>query len=136
MLPTSPATGKSHLQSSRQVSPRTLVWLICVQGLMLLVVGPLIDKVITEQWVLQYAWSPAAAHQLLLSCALAVLVNISQFMCLGRFSAVSFQVSHVPSPTLTAGFRLHAATIDHDAPSVMFLAQSLHIGMYCCMSCH
>lgn len=29
---------------------------------------------------------------LFLSCALAVLVNVSQFMCLGRFSAVSFQV--------------------------------------------
>ena len=29
---------------------------------------------------------------MVVSCLLAVLVNISQFMCLGRFSAVSFQV--------------------------------------------
>lgn len=36
---------------------------------------------------------PAAASVVMAaSCALAVLVNVSQFMCLGRFSAVSFQV--------------------------------------------
>ena len=29
---------------------------------------------------------------MVVSCTLAVLVNVSQFMCLGRFSAVSFQV--------------------------------------------
>lgn len=79
---------RKHLVSSHQLLSNTAH----IQGLMLLVVGPLIDQVITEQWVLQYAWSQAAAQQLLLSCALAVLVNISQFMCLGRFSAVSFQV--------------------------------------------
>jgi drug/metabolite transporter (DMT)-like permease len=33
-----------------------------------------------------------AALVMTASCLLAVLVNISQFMCLGRFSAVSFQV--------------------------------------------
>lgn len=35
---------------------------------------------------------PAAMVTMVLSCTLAVLVNVSQFMCLGRFSAVSFQV--------------------------------------------
>lgn len=63
-----------------------------LQGAMLMVIGPLIDQAITKQWVLDYAWTKPAAQQLLVSCALAVLVNISQFMCLGRFSAVSFQV--------------------------------------------
>jgi len=94
---------------------------------MLLVVGPLIDQVITEQWVLQYAWSQAAAQQLLLSCALAVLVNISQFMCLGRFSAVSFQVSTVCAPTPTAGYTLHVTTNDYDTSMLLF-AQFLHTG--------
>lgn len=59
---------------------------------MLLLVGPFIDQAIGKQWVLDYTWTQPAVRQLLLSCALAVLVNISQFMCLGRFSAVSFQV--------------------------------------------
>lgn len=59
---------------------------------MLLAIGPLIDQSITQQWVLDYVWTRPAVQQLVLSCGLAVLVNISQFMCLGRFSAVSFQV--------------------------------------------
>jgi hypothetical protein len=69
-------------------------WLLlhCLQGAVLLVAGPLIDQAISKQWVLDYTWTQPALQQLLLSCALAVLVNISQFMCLGRFSAVSFQV--------------------------------------------
>lgn len=62
---------------------------------MLLCIGPLIDQAITKQWVLDYGWTQPSLSQLLLSCALAVLVNISQFMCLGRFSAVSFQVRMV-----------------------------------------
>lgn len=37
-------------------------------------------------------WLAAAAIVMATSCSLAVLVNVSQFMCLGRFSAVSFQV--------------------------------------------
>jgi solute carrier family 35 protein E3 len=59
---------------------------------MLLAIGPFIDQSITQQWVLNYGWTRPAVQQLALSCGLAVLVNISQFMCLGRFSAVSFQV--------------------------------------------
>ena len=63
-----------------------------LQGLMLLCIGPVIDQGITQQWVLHYVWTKPALLQLVLSCGLAVLVNISQFMCLGRFSAVCFQV--------------------------------------------
>jgi hypothetical protein len=59
---------------------------------MLLCIGPVIDQGITKQWVLDYVWTEPALLQLVLSCGLAVLVNISQFMCLGRFSAVCFQV--------------------------------------------
>lgn len=42
--------------------------------------------------MLDYTWSTAAAVALATSCALAVLVNLSQFACLGRFTAVSYQV--------------------------------------------
>jgi solute carrier family 35 protein E3 len=59
---------------------------------MLLLVGPYIDQAVSQRWIADYTWSSAALQQLLLSCALAVLVNVSQFMCLGRFSAVTFQV--------------------------------------------
>jgi solute carrier family 35 protein E3 len=60
--------------------------------MLLLVVGPAVDYAVSRQWVTQYEFSGAAAACLALSCAIAVLVNISQFMCLGRFSALTFQV--------------------------------------------
>ncbi|KAG1664241.1 hypothetical protein FOA52_003494 [Chlamydomonas sp. UWO 241] len=63
-----------------------------VQGLMLLVVGPFLDAQITGKWVLDFHAAPAPMWWLAFSCAVSVLVNISQFMCLGRFSAVTFQV--------------------------------------------
>lgn len=63
---------------------------------MLLAIGPFVDQAVSRRWILDYTWTLPAARQLLLSCALAVLVNISQFMCLGRFSAVTFQVGTPP----------------------------------------
>lgn len=62
------------------------------QAWTLLLVGPFIDKMVSGEWVMRYSFSTGAMVTLLASCTLAVLVNISQFMCLGRFSAVSFQV--------------------------------------------
>ncbi|GLC37605.1 hypothetical protein PLESTB_001668700 [Pleodorina starrii] len=64
-----------------------------VQGVMLLLVGPFVDKAVTSRWLLQYDVSVPALTCLFWSCAVAVLVNISQFMCLGRFSAITFQVT-------------------------------------------
>jgi hypothetical protein len=62
------------------------------QGAMLLAAGPFVDQLVCRRWVLDYAWQRGAVAALGVSCGLAVLVNVSQFMCLGRFSAVSFQV--------------------------------------------
>jgi len=46
---------------------------------------------VVHQWVFQYDYRSAAVACLALSCAVAVGVNVSQFACLGRFSAVSYQ---------------------------------------------
>ncbi|KAL6768234.1 CGL7 [Auxenochlorella protothecoides x Auxenochlorella symbiontica] len=62
------------------------------QAWTLLVVGPFVDKVVSGGWVFHYTLTHGALVWLIGSCILAVLVNITQFMCLGRFSAVSFQV--------------------------------------------
>lgn len=62
------------------------------QAWTLLLVGPFLDKLVSKDWVFTYNWTSAAVMVLFASCTLAVLVNVSQFMCLGRFSAVSFQV--------------------------------------------
>ena len=63
-----------------------------------------------DAWVLDYDWRTAAAVAFGASCALAVLVNLSQFMCLGRFTAVSYQVGFRSSRVL--------ATYRRSAPGV------------------
>ncbi|PSC69736.1 UDP-galactose transporter 2 [Micractinium conductrix] len=62
------------------------------QAWTLLLVGPFIDKLVSADWVFAYRFTSSSMSTMIVSCSLAVLVNISQFMCLGRFSAVSFQV--------------------------------------------
>ncbi|GAB4834790.1 UDP-rhamnose/UDP-galactose transporter 1 [Ancistrocladus abbreviatus] len=41
---------------------------------------------------MDYKMSTGATLFILLSCLLAVFCNVSQYLCIGRFSAVSFQV--------------------------------------------
>ena len=65
---------------------------ISLQGLTLLMMGPALDYYIKNDWVTNYTWTSAALAALALSCGSAVAVNVSQFMCLGRFSALSYQV--------------------------------------------
>jgi solute carrier family 35 protein E3 len=62
------------------------------QGLMLLVIGPWVDKAVSGSWVGHYVITSPALALIVMSCLIAVGVNISQFMCLGRFSAATFQV--------------------------------------------
>ena len=62
------------------------------QAWTLLLLGPFLDRYISHGWVFNYDWNVPALTCLALSCACAVGVNVSQFMCLGRFSAVSYQV--------------------------------------------
>ena len=45
----------------------------------------------SNAWVFSWDYHTTAVAMLMLSCICAVGVNISQFACLGRFSAVSFQ---------------------------------------------
>jgi solute carrier family 35 protein E3 len=63
-----------------------------VQGAMLLLLGPWVDAAVSGNWIGSYTMTSGAMGVLLLSCAISVAVNLSQFMCLGRFSAVTFQV--------------------------------------------
>ena len=67
-------------------------WSFLPQGWSLLFVGPFMDYYVVGAWVLDFHWVTPAAVALAASCALAVLVNLSQFACLGRFTAVSYQV--------------------------------------------
>ncbi|KAL2895128.1 UDP-rhamnose/UDP-galactose transporter 2 [Bienertia sinuspersici] len=62
------------------------------QALSLIMVGPFIDYYLNGKILLNYKMSTGALLFILLSCSLAVFCNVSQYLCIGRFSAVSFQV--------------------------------------------
>jgi solute carrier family 35 protein E3 len=79
---------RQHKLQSHQLLANTAP----VQGCMLLVLGPFIDKLVSGAWVGRYTLTTPGLACLLASCTISVAVNISQFMCLGRFSAVTFQV--------------------------------------------
>ncbi|KAF2556704.1 hypothetical protein F2Q68_00013783 [Brassica cretica] len=63
-----------------------------IQALSLLIFGPFVDYFLSGRFVSTYKMSYGAILCILLSCALAVFCNISQYLCIGRFSATSFQV--------------------------------------------
>ncbi|KAF7834206.1 UDP-rhamnose/UDP-galactose transporter 4-like [Senna tora] len=62
------------------------------QAASLLVLGPFLDYWLTNKRVNTYAYSLTSLLLILLSCSIAVGTNLSQFICIGRFTAVSFQV--------------------------------------------
>ncbi|XVE66437.1 hypothetical protein DITRI_Ditri08aG0080000 [Diplodiscus trichospermus] len=63
-----------------------------IQALSLLLFGPFVDYYLSGKLLASYKFSSAAFFFILLSCSLAVFCNISQYLCIGRFSATSFQV--------------------------------------------
>lgn len=73
-------------------STQLLANLAPVQGMLLLAFGPFVDKLLTHRWINSWDATVPGMWCLVLSCAVAVVVNSSQYLCLGRFSATSFQV--------------------------------------------
>ncbi|CAA6657551.1 unnamed protein product [Spirodela intermedia] len=63
-----------------------------IQAASLLIVGPFADYYMNKRSLLDYQFTCGAIFFILLSCSLAVFCNMSQYLCIGRFSAVSFQV--------------------------------------------
>ncbi|MQL70226.1 hypothetical protein Taro_002504 [Colocasia esculenta] len=63
-----------------------------IQAASLLLFGPVVDYYLSGHFILNYQFSRGAIFFILLSCSLAVFCNLSQYMCIGRFSATSFQV--------------------------------------------
>ncbi|CAN1828842.1 UDP-rhamnose/UDP-galactose transporter 5 [Linum perenne] len=78
------------------------------QASSLLLVGPFVDYFLTSKRVDAYPFSFTPVAFILLSCSIAVGTNLSQFICIGRFTAVSFQVlGHMKTIlVLTLGFIL------------------------------
>ncbi|KAJ7517831.1 hypothetical protein O6H91_21G041300 [Diphasiastrum complanatum] len=63
-----------------------------IQAASLLLLGPFVDYVLNGRNLLEYNLTAGSIFFIGLSCFLAVFCNISQYLCIGRFSAVSFQV--------------------------------------------
>eukprot|EP00270_Netrium_digitus_P014856 TRINITY_DN5132_c0_g1_i1.p1 TRINITY_DN5132_c0_g1~~TRINITY_DN5132_c0_g1_i1.p1 ORF type:complete len:342 (-),score=55.26 TRINITY_DN5132_c0_g1_i1:195-1220(-) len=63
-----------------------------IQAASLVLLGPIVDYFITSLNVLAFDWAIYAELFILLSCVLAVLCNLSQYLCIGKFSATTFQV--------------------------------------------
>lgn len=81
------------MQKKHNLTPHQLLSTTApAQALSLLAVGPFLDEALTGKWVLNFPWNNAALIALTTSCTLAVVVNLSQYLCLGKLSAVSFQV--------------------------------------------
>ncbi|QCD84774.1 small nuclear ribonucleoprotein D3 [Vigna unguiculata] len=63
-----------------------------VQAASLLLVGPFVDFWLTNKRVDAYNYGLTSTLLIIISCTIAVGTNLSQFICIGRFTAVSFQV--------------------------------------------
>ncbi|KHG07660.1 UDP-galactose transporter 2 -like protein [Gossypium arboreum] len=63
-----------------------------VQAASLVLAGPFVDYWLTEKKVYAYNYTTVSTFFIILSCTIAVGTNLSQFICIGRFTAVSFQV--------------------------------------------
>ncbi|GJP33535.1 hypothetical protein CLOM_g18064 [Closterium sp. NIES-68] len=63
-----------------------------IQAVTLLVVGPFLDYALTTHNLLEFPLTSNAAIFVLLSCAFAIGCNLSVYLCIGKFSATSFQV--------------------------------------------
>ncbi|KAI5672804.1 hypothetical protein M9H77_13168 [Catharanthus roseus] len=63
-----------------------------LQAASLLLSGPFVDYWLTGKRVDAYYYTFTSVFFIVLSCTIAIGTNLSQFICIGRFTAVSFQV--------------------------------------------
>ncbi|KAK6142226.1 hypothetical protein DH2020_022574 [Rehmannia glutinosa] len=62
------------------------------QAAILFLTGPFVDQCLTKQNVFAYKYSPIVLGFIVLSCLIAVIVNFSTFLVIGKTSPVTYQV--------------------------------------------
>lgn len=82
------ALQKKHSCGSFELLSKTAP----IQAASLVIIGPFVDYILIGENLLKYTYTSGAIFFILLSCTLAVFCNVSQYLCIGRFSAVTFQV--------------------------------------------
>ncbi|KAK2380283.1 UDP-xylose transporter 1 [Trifolium repens] len=81
------------------------------QAAILFVSGPLVDQMLTKQNVFAYKYSPIVLTFIIMSCVIAVSVNFSTFLVIGKTSPVTYQVLGHLKTCLVLGF---GYTLLHD----------------------
>ncbi|KAI3825886.1 hypothetical protein L1987_07600 [Smallanthus sonchifolius] len=96
-----------HLQKQYKLSSFNLLGHTApIQAGSLLLAGPFVDYWLTNKRVDAFKYDATSLLFLFLSCSIAIGTNLSQFICIGRFTAVTFQVlGHMKTIlVLTLGF--------------------------------
>lgn len=82
-----------HLQKKYSLSSFNLLGHTApVQAGSLLLLGPFVDYWLTNKRIDAFNYTLPSVVFITLSCTIAIGTNLSQFICIGRFTAVSFQV--------------------------------------------
>ncbi|KAL2938391.1 UDP-xylose transporter 1 [Bienertia sinuspersici] len=81
------------------------------QAAVLFVFGPIVDKFLTKQSVFAFNYTPIVLGFIILSCLIAVSVNFSTFLVIGKTSPVTYQVLGHLKTCLVLGF---GYTLLHD----------------------
>ncbi|KAK3442315.1 hypothetical protein EUGRSUZ_B02510 [Eucalyptus grandis] len=101
------------------------------QAAILFVSGPLVDQSLTKQNVFAYKYSPIVLAFIILSCLIAVSVNFSTFLVIGKTSPVTYQVLGHLKTCLVLGF---GYTLLHDPFTerniIGILVAMLGMGLY------
>ncbi|XP_076939442.1 UDP-xylose transporter 1-like [Bidens hawaiensis] len=81
------------------------------QAAILFITGPVVDQYLTKQNVFAFKYSPLVLGFIILSCVIAVSVNFSTFLVIGKTSPVTYQVLGHLKTCLVLGF---GYTLLHD----------------------
>ncbi|KAK6121768.1 hypothetical protein DH2020_044483 [Rehmannia glutinosa] len=81
------------IQKKYKVSSTQLLYQSCLyQALTLLISGPFLDKLLTNQNVFAFEYTPRVVVFIVLSCLISISVNFSTFLVIGKTSPVTYQV--------------------------------------------
>ncbi|KAJ4979846.1 hypothetical protein NE237_010626 [Protea cynaroides] len=105
------------------------------QAAILFVSGPLVDQSLTNQNVFAYHYTPLVLTFIILSCLIAVSVNFSTFLVIGKTSPVTYQVlGHLKTClVLTFGYTLlHDPFTDRNIIGILFAIFGMGLYSYFC----
>ncbi|CAA6661873.1 unnamed protein product [Spirodela intermedia] len=81
------------IQKKFKVSSTQLLYQSCpYQAMVLVISGPFLDGLLTNQNVFAFNYTPQVLAFIVLSCLLSVSVNFSTFLVIGKTSPVTYQV--------------------------------------------